>query len=401
MNPFNMKNLETELELATRTDLLDMKDIEAQLNGIMQSPCGKDKMVKVKAKVNVDVEVKANPKTPLDDMSALEAELDQIQAQVEMEMEMETQTSVTVTAPTPASTSVSTSPKGLNNMQDLGGELNKILSTLPIKPGTRLTHVRKPTRIAQKIAPCVSSCDPNGNGINKANDTPATETANGNGNGKRRSSLSPSDRQTLLERISPSTLNLHPKTAGPDKEKEGGNSENGTDTNVEGAVLLCKFIQCALWDSGFRYVLLNYQFDAVLAAAGIEVKCILDMFAGWTVVQRLRLVSQTATGKLTREDFCKKGVVFAKTRGLLLAGKCNCMCDRDYVCIHSWENEIVLTPFYAHSVIVDAMGLGKTIEVRLNLFQMLYAGCTFGFLAHILLASLHIGVGNWCCNATQ
>ena len=34
----------------------------------------------------------------------------------------------------------------------------------------------------------------------------------------------------------------------------------------------------------------------------------------------------------------------------------------------------MLTPFYAQSVIVDAMGLGKTIEVRLNLFQMLYAG---------------------------
>ena len=328
MNPFNMKKLETELELATRTDLLDMKDIEAQLNGIMQSPCGKDKMVKVKAKakVNVNVEVKANPKTPLDDMSALETELDQMQAREEMEME--TQTSVNVTAP--ASTSVSTSPKGLNNMQDLGNELNKILSTLPTKPGTRLTHVRKPTRIAQKIAPCVSRCDPNGNGINKANDTPST--ANGNGNGHL--SLSPSDRQTLLERISPSSLNLHPKTAGPDKGKEGGKSENGTGTNVEGAVLLCKFIQCALWDSGFRYVLLNYQFDAVLAAAGIEVKCILDMFAGWTVAQRLRLVSQTATGKLTREDFCKKGVVFAKTRGLLLAGKCNCMCDRDCVCVN-------------------------------------------------------------------
>ena len=120
------------------------------------------------------------------------------------------------------------------------------------------------------------------------------------------SSLSKEEKQTKIDEITPATLNL---------------GQKGKSAGVKAAVLLCKFIQCMLWDVGFKYVLLNYQYDAVLAAAGIDVMGLLDTFVRWDDEERSLLVSLCEMGEKARIALCRDNVSFVKTGGLLLAGK--------------------------------------------------------------------------------
>lgn len=108
--------------------------------------------------------------------------------------------------------------------------------------------------------------------------------------------------------------------------------ENNENTNgVKAAVLLCKFIQCLLWDVDFRFTPLNYQYDAILAAVGIDVKKILDILVRWKDAARPSLLlKQTNKGRQARMQLCRDSISFVETKGLLIA---------------------------------DAMGLGKTVEV--------------------------------------
>ncbi len=171
-------------------------------------------------------------------------------------------------------------PKGLKKMKDLDHELDDMISAMPVDTNEKLKH----TRFFKKSATAVYSRE------GEANYSP----------------LSKQEREAKLDTITASSLKIENK---------------GNSSGVAAAVLLCKFIQCALWDAGFQYSLLTFQYDAVLAAAGIDVRILLDVFINWDEFRRSLLVSQCEMGEKARVEFCKCNVKFAKTRGLLLAGE--------------------------------------------------------------------------------
>ena len=174
-------------------------------------------------------------------------------------------------------------PKGLLNMKDLTAELDNILETLPKKVSSQ-TYTKQ-------------------FGKQKPSSVPVQKE----GVGTSLPHLSKDEREAKLNEITADTLSIQKKS---------------NESGVKAAVLLCKFIQCALWDTGFKYSLLNYQFDAVLAAAGIDVKCLLDIFVKWNDEEKhVRLVSQCEEGRKARWDLCKDSVSFVDTGGLLLAGE--------------------------------------------------------------------------------
>jgi hypothetical protein len=118
--------------------------------------------------------------------------------------------------------------------------------------------------------------------------------------------LSKADKKTMLEEITPSVLNLDKK---------------GKPAGVNAAVLLCKFMQCVLWDAGFRHTMLKFQFNALLAATGIDVKVLLDILLNLSAVKQPLLVCQNYKGQNMRQELCKASISFMDTKGLLLAGK--------------------------------------------------------------------------------
>jgi len=120
------------------------------------------------------------------------------------------------------------------------------------------------------------------------------------------SMLSKADKKAMLEEITPSVLNLDKK---------------GKQSGVNAAVLLCKFMQCVLWDAGFRHTMLKFQFDALLASTGIDVKVLLDILLNLSVVKQPLLVCQSNKGQKLRLELCKTSISFIDTKGLLLAGK--------------------------------------------------------------------------------
>jgi len=181
----------------------------------------------------------------------------------------------------------------LDSMKDLDEALDNIISCNLPKGSSNTNKVY--TRISQKIATTPGATQ------ERENPVPLQ-------------SLSKEIKEKKLQEITPQALNLnnHVNTSG-----------------VKAAVVLCKFIQCVLWDAGFQHTLLSYQFDAVLASAGIDVKALLDVLAKWDGKMQALLVCLNERGKVARVDFCRDVVTFVGTKGLLLA---------------------------------DGMGLGKTIE---------------------------------------
>ena len=119
-------------------------------------------------------------------------------------------------------------------------------------------------------------------------------------------SLSKELKEKKLQDITPQALNL---------------SNHVNSSSVKAAIILCKFIQCVLWDVRFQHILLSYQFDAVLALAGIDVKALLDVLAKWDGKMQTSLICLDEMGKEARVDFCRGVVLFVRTKGLLLAGK--------------------------------------------------------------------------------
>ena len=305
-----MKKLETELSnikisastsSTEKENPINMKDVMTELERTEASPPARSS----------DASVNLNKK-PLD-MKEIASELDQIKV---------------------------TPPKGLSNMKDLDHEVNNIISALP-EVTSGASHLYKHTLIAQKSAAA-------GSNRKRVANPPA---------------LSKQERESKLETITPSALNIEHK---------------GKSSGVMAAVLLCKFIQCALWDAGFQYALLNYQFDAVLAAAGVDVRVLLDIFIKWNDLQRSVLVSQCDMGQKMRVDVCKDCVKFAKTRGLLVAGE---LWDENELHLHGSYyradlnmNQLSECDELKHSTSsscpIDAMGLGKTIEVRGDRFPL-------------------------------
>jgi|AntRauTorckE5430_2_1112549.scaffolds.fasta_scaffold02626_5 hypothetical protein len=120
------------------------------------------------------------------------------------------------------------------------------------------------------------------------------------------SMLSKKERKSRLEEITASTLNL---------------DKNGKSSGVKAAVILCKFIQCILWDAGFRLAMKKFQFEALLALAGIDVSALLDILIKWNPPRQSLLVCQSKKGQIIRIDVCKNLISFVDTKGLLLAGK--------------------------------------------------------------------------------
>ena len=118
--------------------------------------------------------------------------------------------------------------------------------------------------------------------------------------------LSKADKKAMLEEITPSVLNLDKK---------------GKPSGVNAAVLLCKFMQCVLWDAGFRHTMLMFQFDALLAATGIDVRVLLDILLNLSAIKQPLLVCQSNKGQNMRQELCKTSISFTDTKGLLLAGK--------------------------------------------------------------------------------
>ena len=94
-------------------------------------------------------------------------------------------------------------------------------------------------------------------------------------------------------------------------------------------VLLCKLLQCILWDCNFRYTLLQHQFVAVFSVAGINMTALLDQLSQLTEDYDT-MVALDKKGVNYRKEFCIHNITFMKTGGFLLA---------------------------------DVMGLGKTISV--------------------------------------
>ena len=100
-------------------------------------------------------------------------------------------------------------------------------------------------------------------------------------------------------------------------------------------VIMSKFLQCLLWDFGFRFMLLPHQFEVVFAVvAGMKTTALLEEMMIWDDKKLYMLVkidSRKEEGKTFRKEVCKEYVSFMRSRGLLL---------------------------------VDCIGLGKTVEVR-------------------------------------
>jgi hypothetical protein len=177
----------------------------------------------------------------------------------------------------------------LENMKDLDHALDQILVNLPKNKLTSgYSHLSQKTFTASTmVQPPQDSCE-----------LPLLKT------------LSKEYKEKNLKEITPLALNL---------------SHHVNVSGVKAAVVLCKFIQCVLWDVGFQYVLLSYQFDAVLASAGIHVKELLDVLANWDGQSRALLVCLNERGREARVGFCRDAVSFVGTKGLLLAGKCGCL----------------------------------------------------------------------------
>ena len=107
-------------------------------------------------------------------------------------------------------------------------------------------------------------------------------------------------------------------------------------------VIMSQFLQCLLWDFGFRFTLLPHQFEAVFAVAGMKTTVLLEEMMTWDdrkLNMLIKIDPRKEEGKTMRKEVCKEYVSFTRSKGLLLA---------------------------------DCMGLGKTVEVRL-----LDLGCHF------------------------
>lgn len=155
-----------------------------------------------------------------------------------------------------------------------------------------------------------------------------------------------------LNNITPESLNItdfvNDHNSEGEKVNEQGEKKKKDDTNndpkrVEVTIILCKVLQCLLWDFNFRFTLLPHQIEAVFAVAGIKVSPLLDKMVTWDSNELsclLKLDTRKGEGKSVRKEFCKKHIDFTNTRGLLLA---------------------------------DAMGLGKTVQVRIHIYNQSYS----------------------------
>ena len=138
-----------------------------------------------------------------------------------------------------------------------------------------------------------------------------------NANGLKQEILLPSsmltkkERKSRLEDITASALNLEKK--------------KGKSSGLKAAVLLCKFMQCILWDAGFRHTMMKFQFEALLALAGIDMMALLDILIKWNTSRQSLLVCQSKKGQNIRIHLCKSAILFVDTKGVLLAGKIGCI----------------------------------------------------------------------------
>ena len=110
-----------------------------------------------------------------------------------------------------------------------------------------------------------------------------------------------------------------PKLTLEEKQHVLDNITTLNENNDIRKVVIYKFFQCTLWDFGFLYTLLNHQFDAVFAVAGIDGEALMKMFDEFDEKDVALLLDLNKKGKMERKEICVHHVTFVETRGVLLA----------------------------------------------------------------------------------
>lgn len=184
------------------------------------------------------------------------------------------------------------------DLNQIATELDKIITTLPT---TKDQALFKETTLSKPLRYVKSS------GLNNSKPLPQ---------------LTKKEKQIELNALTVESLDLkHAFKGGKDEERR-----------AHVTVILSKFLQCLLWDFGFRFTLLPHQFEAVYAIAGIKVSVLKDELMSWDdkmLSSIVKIDTRKEEGKKARREVCEKHVSFTRNRGLLLA---------------------------------DCMGLGKTVE---------------------------------------